>query len=260
MNELTLFENPDFGNIRTLETAEGRVLFCGKDIAIALGYSNPRKALADHCKGVTKCDTLTNGGKQELSFIPESDVYRLAFGSKLPNAERFTDWVAEEVIPSIRRHGAYMTDDVLKKALTSPDFLIQLATELKSEKEKNQRLENKIEADKPKVIFADAVSVSQRSILVGELAKLLRQNGVKIGQNRLFEWMRENGYLMNNGRSYNMPTQYSMERGLFEVKETPIIHSDGYTTVNFTPKVTGKGQLYFINLFLSSGKEDDDDD
>lgn len=260
MNELTLFENPDFGNIRTLETAEGRVLFCGKDIAIALGYSNPRKALADHCKGVTKCDALTNGGKQELSFIPESDVYRLAFGSKLPNAERFTDWVAEEVIPSIRRHGAYMTDDVLKKALTSPDFLIQLATELKSEKEKNQRLENKIEADKPKVIFADAVSVSQRSILVGELAKLLRQNGVKIGQNRLFEWMRENGYLMNNGRSYNMPTQYSMERGLFEVKETPIIHSDGYTTVNFTPKVTGKGQLYFINLFLSSGKEDDDDD
>lgn len=260
MNELTLFENPDFGNIRTLETNEGRVLFCGKDIAIALGYSNPRKALADHCKGVTKCDALTNGGRQELSFIPESDVYRLAFGSKLPNAERFTDWVAEEVIPSIRRHGAYMTDDVLKKALTSPDFLIQLATELKSEKEKNQRLENKIEADKPKVIFADAVSVSQRSILVGELAKLLRQNGVKIGQNRLFEWMRENGYLMNNGRSYNMPTQYSMERGLFEVKETPIIHSDGYTTVNFTPKVTGKGQLYFINLFLSSEKEDDDDD
>lgn len=260
MNELKLFENPDFGNIRTLETDEGRVLFCGKDIAIALGYSNPRKALADHCKGVTKCDALTNGGRQELSFIPESDVYRLAFGSKLPNAERFTDWVAEEVIPSIRRHGAYMTDDVLKKALTSPDFLIRLATELKSEKEKNQRLENKIEADKPKVIFADAVSVSQRSILVGELAKLLRQNGVKIGQNRLFEWMRENGYLMNNGRSYNMPTQYSMERGLFEVKETPIIHSDGYTTVNFTPKVTGKGQLYFINLFLSSEKEDDDDD
>lgn len=260
MNELKLFENPDFGNIRTLETDEGRVMFCGKDVSIALGYSNPRDALARHCKGVVKCDALTKGGKQELAFIPESDVYRLAFGSKLPNAERFTDWVAEEVIPSIRRHGAYMTDDVLKKALTSPDFLIRLATELKSEKEKNQRLENKIEADKPKVIFADAVSVSQRSILVGELAKLLRQNGVKIGQNRLFEWMRENGYLMNNGRSYNMPTQYSMERGLFEVKETPIIHSDGYTTVNFTPKVTGKGQLYFINLFLSSEKEDDDDD
>lgn len=260
MNELKLFENPDFGNVRTLETDDGRVMFCGKDVAAALGYVNTAKAVREHCKGVTEMDTPTSGGIQAMKFIPESDVYRLAFGSKLPNAERFTDWVAEEVIPSIRRHGAYMTDDVLKKALTSPDFLIRLATELKSEKEKNQRLENKIEADKPKVIFADAVSVSQRSILVGELAKLLRQNGVKIGQNRLFEWMRENGYLMNNGRSYNMPTQYSMERGLFEVKETPIIHSDGYTTVNFTPKVTGKGQLYFINLFLSSGKEDDDDD
>ena len=263
MNELKLFENPEFGNVRTLETDDGKVMFCGKDIASALGYKDTVNAIKAHCKGVAKhhLPHPQSAGKTiEMTFIPESDVYRLAFGSKLPNAERFTDWVAEEVIPSIRRHGAYMTDDVLKKALTSPDFLIQLATELKSEKEKNQRLENKIEADKPKVIFADAVSVSQRSILVGELAKLLRQNGVKIGQNRLFEWMRENGYLMNNGRSYNMPTQYSMERGLFEVKETPIIHSDGYTTVNFTPKVTGKGQLYFINLFLSSEKEDDDDD
>lgn len=261
MNELKLFENPDFGNVRTLETDDGRVMFCGKDVSIALGYSNPRDALARHCKGVVKCDALTKGGKQELAFIPESDVYRLAFGSKLPNAERFTDWVAEEVIPSIRKHGAYMTDDVLKKALTSPDFLIQLATELKNEKEKNRQLKTQIEKDKPKTIFADAVSASASSILVGDLAKLIRQNGYDIGQKRLFSWMRDNGYLMKSGSSYNLPTQYSMDREWFEIKETTVVHADGHTTVNKTPKVTGKGQIYFINLFIQGlalqGGEDD---
>lgn len=250
MNDMKLFENPEFGNVRTLETDDGKVMFCGKDVAKSLGYVNPSKALSDHCKGVTKCYTLTNGGKQELSFIPESDVYRLAFGSKLPNAERFTDWVTEEVIPSIRKHGAYMTADTIKKAMQSPDFIIQLATELKSEQEKNRQLESKIEADKPKTIFADAVSVSHSSILIGDLAKLIRQNGYEIGQKRLFAWMRDNGYLIKSGSSTNLPTQYSMERGWFEIKETTVTHSDGHTTISKTTKVTGKGQIYFINLFL----------
>ena len=256
MDKLTLFENPEFGNVRTLETDDGKVMFAGKDVAAALGYSNTRDALAKHCKGVVKCDTLTRGGKQELAFIPESDVYRLAFGSKLPNAERFTDWVTEEVIPSIRKHGAYMTADTIKKAMKSPDFIIQLATELKAEQEKNRQLESKIEADKPKTIFADAVSVSHSSILIGDLAKLIRQNGYEIGQKRLFAWMRDNGYLMKFGSSMNLPTQYSMERGWFEIKETTVTHSDGHTTISKTPKVTGKGQIYFINLFLGKCEED----
>ena len=257
MNELKLFENPEFGSIRIVEI-DNAPWWVLSDVCKALDLSNPT-VVANRLEHDER-SKFDLGRQGNATIISESGLYSVILRSDKPQAKAFKRWVTHEVIPSIRRHGAYMTDDVLKKALTSPDFLIRLATELKSEKEKNQRLENKIEADKPKVIFADAVSVSQRSILVGELAKLLRQNGVKIGQNRLFEWMRENGYLMNNGRSYNMPTQYSMERGLFEVKETPIIHSDGYTTVNFTPKVTGKGQLYFINLFLSSGKEDDDDD
>lgn len=256
MNELKLFENPEFGNVRTLETDDGKVMFAGKDVAAALGYSNTRDALAKHCKGVVKCDTLTRGGKQELAFIPESDVYRLVFGSKLPNAERFTDWVTEEVIPSIRKHGAYMTADTIKKAMQSPDFIIQLATELKAEQEKNRQLESKIEADKPKTIFADAVSVSHSSILIGDLAKLIRQNGYEIGQKRLFAWMRDNGYLMKSGSSMNLPTQYSMERGWFEIKETTVTHSDGHTTISKTPKVTGKGQIYFINLFIGKCEED----
>lgn len=258
MNELKLFNNPDFGNVRTLETDDGKVMFCGKDVAAALGYVNTAKAVREHCKGVTEMDTPTNGGIQTLKFIPESDVYRLAFGSKLPNAERFTDWVAEEVIPSIRKHGAYMTDDALKKALQSPDFLIQLAMELKTEKEKRKQLESKIEDDRPKTVFADAVSVSNTSILIGDLAKLIRQNGYEIGQKRLFSWLRDHGYLMQGGSSMNMPTQRSMERGWFEIKETVITHSDGHTSINKTPKVTGKGQIYFINLFLNRKGEADD--
>lgn len=258
MNNLKLFENPEFGNIRTIETNDGKVMFSGKDVAAALGYTDKAQAIRKHCKGVVEMTTPTPGGIQTMKFIPESDVYRLAFGSKLPNAERFTDWVAEEVIPSIRKHGAYMTDDALKKALTSPDFLIQLATELKEEKERNMKLESKIEEDKPKTIFADAVSVSKTSILVGDLAKLLKQNGVDMGQKRLFEWMRQNGYLMKVGASSNMPTQYCMQRGWFEIKETVVTHSDGHISVNKTPKVTGRGQVYFINLFLNKGGGEND--
>lgn len=258
MNELKLFESREFGNVRTLETDDGKVMFAGKDVASALGYKDTVNAIKAHCRGVAKhhIPHPQSAGKTiEMTFIPESDVYRLAFSSKLPNAERFTDWVTEEVIPSIRKHGAYMTADTIKKAMQSPDFIIQLATELKAEQEKNRQLESKIEADKPKTVFADAVSVSHTSILIGDLAKLIRQNGYEIGQKRLFQWMRDNGYLMKSGSSYNMPTQYSMERGWFEIKETTVTHSDGHTTISKTPKVTGRGQIYFINLFVGKRAE-----
>lgn len=252
-NKFEIYSNAEFGAVRTLETAEGKILFCGADVAKALGYSNSRKALADHCKekGVTKCDTLTNGGIQALTYIDEGNVYRLITHSKLPNAERFESWVFDEVLPTIRKHGAYMTPDTLQKALCNPDFIVRLATELKDTQAHVKHLETKIDNDKPKVIFAEAVSTSETSILIGDLAKIIKQNGVDIGQKRLFMWLRDKGYLIKrNGSDYNMPTQYSMDLGLFEVKETVIRHPDDHVTVNKTPKVTGKGQQYFVNKFI----------
>ena len=187
-----------------------------------------------------------------MTVINESGLYSLILSSKLPNAKKFKHWVTSEVLPSIRKHGAYMTPETLEQALTSPDFLIKLATELKTEKEKRQALEVQAEENKPKVLFADAVSVSNTSILVGDLAKIIKQNGVNIGANRLFAWLRDNGYLIKRkGNDYNMPTQYSMDLKLFEVKETVITHSDGHTSISKTPKVTGKGQQYFVNKFLA---------
>lgn len=247
MNNISIFENPDFGQIRTTEV-DGKTYFAGKDIAAALGYVSTANAIAAHCKGVTEIMTPTNSGVQPMKYISEGDVYRLIAHSKLPSAEKFERWVFDEVLPSIRKHGAYMTDETLKKALTSPDFLIQLATELKQEQEKRKELESKIEQDKPKVIFADAVEASHTSILIGELAKILRQNGYEIGQNRLFAKLRNEGYLCKSGTSYNMPTQRSMEMGLFEIKETTVAVPNG-SKVTKTTKVTGRGQIYFINKF-----------
>lgn len=257
MTEIQIFKNDSFGTIRTVEV-DGVPYFVGKDVAEILGYSNPRKAIVDHVdvedKGVTICDTL--GGRQTLAVINESGVYALVFGSKLPKAKEFKHWVTSEILPTIRKHGAYMTEQTLEQALTSPDFLIKLATQLKEEKEQRKALEAKIEADKPKTIFADAVSVSKTSILVGELAKLLKQNGIDIGQNGLFTWLRDKGYLISRkGTDYNMPTQRSMEMGLFEIKETSITHSDGHTSISKTPKVSGKGQIYFVNKLLNKGIE-----
>ena len=250
MNDLQIFTNPDVGGVRTIEET-GAVMFCGSDVAKALGYSNPRDAISRHCRGVVKRDTPTESGMQEMSFIPESDLYRLVFGSKLPTAERFTDWVTEEILPTIRKHGAYMTPDTLDRMISSPEFGIKLLTALQAEREQRVRLENKVTADAPKVLFADAVSASHASILVGELAKLLRQNGKEIGQNRLLRWLRENGYLIKRiGSDFNMPTQRSMELGLFSIKETAITHADGTVTVSKTVKVTGKGQQYFVEKFL----------
>lgn len=251
MTNIQIFNNPEFGTVRTLDD-NGTVLFCATDVAKALGYAVPRKAILDHCKGVLKRNTLTNGGEQEMSFIPESDLYRLVFSSKLPTAEKFTDWVTGEVLPSIRKHGAYMTPQTLQAAILNPDTMIQLCQQLKAEQDRNAVLSAANAELTPKGIFADAVSASEKSILVGELAKLLCQNGVQIGQNRLFVWMRKNGFLIRDPKrsDYNMPTQRSVEMGLFSIKETTVVHSDGHTSINKTPKVTGKGQIYFVNLFL----------
>lgn len=190
------------------------------------------------------------GRSQKVWIINESGLYTVILRSDKPQAKPFRKWVTSEVLPSIRKHGAYMTEQTLERALTSPDFLIRLATELKTEKEKRLALEQQAEQDKQKVLFADSVTASSSSILIGELAKLIKQNGVDIGQRRLFEWMRANGYLIKRkGSEYNLPTQRSMEQGLMEIKETSVVHT-GYTTISKTPKVTGKGQVYFINLFL----------
>lgn len=185
-------------------------------------------------------------------YIPENIFYRLAMKAKNETAEAFQTKIADEVIPSIRKHGAYMTENTLDRMIASPDFGIKLLTALKEETDKRKELEAKAKQNAPKVLFADAVSASHTSILVGELAKLLKQNGVDIGQNRLFAYLRENGYLIRRkGSDYNMPTQKSMDMGLFEIKETVIAHADGHTSTSKTPKVTGQGQLYFIHLLLS---------
>lgn len=259
-NELQIFTNEQFGDIRTVEE-NGKVLLCGNDIATALGYSNPRDALYKHCRCVAKRDVPhpQSPDKQiEMSFISEGDVYRLIAHSKLPKAQEFESWVFDEVLPTIRKHGMYATDELL----ANPDLLIQLATQLKEERAARYALEaenaaqaQQIAADAPKVVFANAVATSKSSILVGDLAKLLRQNGIEMGQKRLFAWLRNNGYLMKRGESYNMPTQQSMERGLFEIKEGSVANPDGSIRVTRTVKCTGKGQQYFVNLFLSKASD-----
>lgn len=253
MTDLQIFNSPEFGEIRTIEK-NGEPWFVGKDVAAALGYEKPTDAVRKHVdvedRGISKMETPS--GAQETTIINESGLYSLVLSSKLPTAKKFKRWITSEVIPSIRKHGAYMTPDKLEEVLLKPDTLIQLAQNLKAEQEKRKALEVKMEEQKPKVLFAESVEAAKTSILIGELAKLLKQNGINIGQNRLFEWLRNNGYLIKRqGSDYNMPTQRAMEMGLFEIKETTITHSDGHIHVSKTPKVTGKGQVYFVNLFVS---------
>lgn len=244
MNNLQVFNNTEFGEVRTIEK-NGKILFGATECAKVLGYTNPQKAIRNHCKGVNEIVTPTKGGIQKVKFITEGDLYRLITHSKLPAAEEFEHWVFDEVLPSIRKNGGYIAgqeklsdEELLAKALIVAENKI-------AEKEKQ------IERMRPKEIFADAVSASKSSILVGDLAKILHQNGIEIGQKRLFVWLRSNGYLIKQqGASWNMPTQKSMELGLFEIKETTITHSDGHITTSKTVKVTGKGQVYFITKFL----------
>ena len=185
-------------------------------------------------------------------YIPENMVYRLGFKASNAVAQRFQAVLADEVLPAIRKHGAYMTDEALERAITEPDFLIRLATQLKEEQEKRKQAELMVEEQKPAVLFADSVSASETSILIGDLAKILRGNGIQTGQQRLFQWMRDNEYLIKRkGEDYNMPTQRAMEMGLFEIKEGTYANGSGVSIITKTPKVTGKGQVYFINKFLS---------
>lgn len=252
MNKIQVFNNTEFGEIRTAEI-EGKPYFMATDIAKALGYSRPNDAISAHCRATVKHSTPISGKMQEVNFIPEGDVYRLIARSKLPQAEKFEKWVFDEVLPSIRKHGAYMTPQKIEEVLLNPDTIIKLATDLKAEREQRKALETKIEQDKPKTIFADAVSSSKTSILIGDMAKLLRQNGIEIGQKRLFDWLRNNGYLIKRkGSDWNMPTQRSVEMGLFEIKESTHLDGNGCNITTKTSKVTGKGQVYFINKFLKA--------
>lgn len=255
MNDLQIFKNAEFGEIRTVEI-EGKPYFVANDVAKALGYVETAKAIRTHCKGVSEMDIPSNGGIQKMKVIPEGDIYRLVIKSHLPNAEKFETWVFDEVLPSIRKTGGYIAG---QETMTDDELLanaVLVAQRKIAERDKViQQQEEKIEEMKPKAIFADAVSASETSILIGDLAKLLRQNGVEIGQKRLFEWLRNNGYLIKRkGSDWNMPTQRSMEMGLFEIKETHHIDGNGCNITKRTPKTTGKGQVYFTNKFLGESE------
>lgn len=256
MNELTVFENKDFGRVRTT-MKDGQPWFVAADVCRALEIGNPTMAMSrlDNDERMTLNSTDPHsgqrGGAQMYNLVNEPGLYSLVLGSRKPEAKAFKRWITHEVIPTIRKTGGYVNNDDLfintyllyADGATKELFRSTLGT--------IRSLNAKIEADKPKVLFADAVSTAKTSILVGELAKVLRQNGVDMGQNRLFTWLRDNGYLIKRqGSDYNMPTQRSMEMGLFEIKETAITHADGHNSVTKTVRVTGKGQQYFLNKFL----------
>src|SRR5690625_5591152 len=244
-------------------------MFEGKELTIIEKGNEPHFLLRDVCNilGIghvatvrkrLEDDVVSNypikdrlGRTQQATFVNEDGLYDVILDSRKPEAKKFRKWITSEVIPSMRKHGAYMTPEKIEEVLLSPDTLIKLATNLKEEQEKRKQAERLIEEQKPKVLFADAVETSRSSVLVGELAKLIKQNGYNIGQNRLFEWLRNNGYLMKRGQSRNLPTQKSMDLELFEVKKRTINNPDGSIRTTSTPMVTGKGQVYFIDKFLS---------
>lgn len=246
MQELQIFKNKEFGEVRTV-TIDNEPWFVGKDVAEALGYSDTNKAVAMHVENEDKKlndKTSPSFGQRGTTLINESGLYALIFGSKLESAKRFKHWVTSEVLPAIRKTGGYQMQAPQGKELLA---LAVLEAQKTIEEQTAQ-----IERMKPKEIFADAVATSHTAILIGYLAKLLKQNGVETGQKRLFVWMREHGYLIKRkGADWNMPTQKSMEMGLFEVKESTVNNPDGSVRINKTTKVTGKGQQYFINKFLT---------
>ena len=269
MNDLQIFKNSEFGEIRT-KMISNEPYFMLSDVCRVLEINNSRmeKNRLNEC-GVSSTDvTLLNGytsdgaptyRKGKADFINESNLYKLVFQSRKPQAEKFSDWVTSEVLPSIRKHGAYMSSEVIEKTLSDPDYLIRLATNLKEEKAKRALAEAQIEKDKPKVLFADTVSASNQSCLVGELAKLISQEAIrrgeinkKIGQNNLFAWMRNSGYLCKSGERKNQPLQQYVEQGLFELKKGSYVDSNGSNITTTTTKVTGKGQIYFVNKFLGA--------
>ena len=258
MKDLKIFNNDEFGQVRT-SVIDDEPYFSLNDVCRVLEIANPRNVKARlNGDGVHSMDIIDSMGRtQKANFINESNLYKLVFQSRKPEAERFADWVTSEVLPAIRKHGAYMTDGVIERTLSDPDYLIMLATNLKEEKAKRALAEAQNEKNKPKVLFADTVSASSRSCLMGELAKMISQEAIRqgridemIGQNKLFAWMRNNGYLCKSGERKNQPLQQYVEQGLFEMKKGSYVDSKGANVITTTTKVTGKGQIYFINKFL----------
>lgn len=244
MNEVQLF-NFESHEVRSL-LLNNEPWFVGKDVAEALGYSKARNAIATHIDSEDKKDAPiqgTLGGVQEMTVINESGLYSLVLSSKLPSAKKFKRWVTSEVLPALRKTGQYQVKELSGQELMAK-ALIEAQSVLAAKDKQIQEM-------KPKVVFADAVATSHTSILVGELAKILKQNGIEMGQKRLFAWLREKGYLIKRqGTDYNMPTQKAMELGLFEIKEGSYVNGSGVNITTKTPKITGKGQQYFINKFL----------
>ena len=244
MNEVQLF-NFESHEVRSL-LLNNEPWFVGKDVAEALGYSKARNAIATHIDSEDKKDAPiqgTLGGVQEMTVINESGLYSLVLSSKLPSAKKFKRWVTSEVLPALRKTGQYQV-----KELSGSELMAKALIEAQSVLAAKDK---QIEQMKPKVVFADAVATSHTSILVGELAKILKQNGIEMGQKRLFAWLREKGYLIKRqGTDYNMPTQKAMDLGLFEIKEGSYVNGSGVNITTKTPKITGKGQQYFINKFL----------
>ena len=253
MNDLKIFKNAEFGEIRTIEV-DNEPWFVGKDVADTLGYQNGSRDINRHVDEEDRHKVMLFDGNQdkETIVINESGLYSLILSSKLPNAKAFKRWVTAEVLPTIRKHGMYATEELL----SNPDIAIAAFKALKEEREARKVLEAENKEMQPLALFAKSVSASDTSILIGDLAKLLKQNGYDTGQKRLFEELRQRGFLMKAGSSKNLPTQKAMELGLFEVKESTINNPDGSVRVTKTTKVTGKGQVYFVNLFLGKQVEE----
>lgn len=249
VTNVQVFNNEQFGSIRTTGTAD-EPLFCAADICKALGYSNGRDAVAKHCDegDVAKCDTPTQSGTQLMTYVNESGLYSLIFGSKLEQAKCFKHWVTKDILPAIRKTGSYSIQNMSRKELAL--MIVQAEEEKEALMLENKQKEAQLQEQKPKVVFADAILGSTSSCLVGELAKILTQNGYKIGQNQLFIWLRANHYLGVSGEYYNIPNQRYVEQGLFELKKNT--HSEnGVMKTTVTTKVTPKGQQYFINKFIA---------
>lgn len=250
MKSIEIFKNEQFGEVRVIDV-DGSGWIVGKDAAVVLGYSNTNKAVAMHVDEDDRAVIPIWDGSQNrnMMVINESGLYSLTLGSKLPSAKAFKRWLTAEVLPSIRKRGLYATANTVESILSNPDFAIQLLQKYKKERQEKEQLQKKALEDRPKTLFADSVTASNTTILIGDLAKLLNQNGIDIGQKRLFEWLRNNGYLMKTGISRNMPTQKAADLGLFFVRETYITKPDGSIRLAKTTKVTGKGQVYFISKF-----------
>lgn len=255
MNEIQIFSNNHFGTIRAVRDEDGEPMFVAKDVCAALGLGNSRQALSrldDDEKGVISTDTP--GGEQQMQAVNEAGLYVLVLSSRKPEARAFKRWVTHEVLPALRRDGGYMVarDETPEQTMARAVLLAQATID--RQKSRIAGLEAENEEMRPKALFADAVAASDGTCLIGEFAKMLRQNGVSIGQNRLFAMLREDGYLGKVGQNRNVPTQRSMELGLFRIKETAITHSDGHVTINRTPKLTGKGQRYFLERYGKTGE------